>query len=436
MRIPPMTDLVVKSKFLALLLVGVGLWWPVACSGQVNCVARFTMEKEIYLLGEPVFCDFVLQNTGTTTIQISYRFPTRVRNRDLAQEPRFTITDEAGHPPADPAPQPCGGAKGSVVYGYATVPPGRTFTERWLLNEWARFGRPGRYRVRAERRLPVAVVDPVTNNPSAVPAAYPVALNELWFNVQPAAEEQLHAAFQPYLNALDKVEADPSEALLVLTTLPQPFFLAKLQAMATARVGQTRWNRRQILEGLARLGTPPAWETILRIAQGTAGVASGAPVAASQEDFTLRAYAIALLGEKRDKASLPVLLGMVESVPPELRGDVLQTLGSFDDPRASQVLFEKLRAPSAVDRVNAILGLRNRDRKDVVPALLAMLNDPDSRVRQVAHFALQSLTGQRLVLSPRASPAEAARVAARWRSWWREIGAGFVPVRPPPCRDW
>ena len=95
-----MTDWVLKSKFLALLLVGVGLWWPVACSGQVNCVARFTMEKEIYLLGEPVFCDFVLQNTGTTTIQISYRFPTRVRNRDLAQEPRFTITDEAGHPPA------------------------------------------------------------------------------------------------------------------------------------------------------------------------------------------------------------------------------------------------------------------------------------------------------------------------------------------------
>jgi HEAT repeat protein len=120
----------------------------------------------------------------------------------------------------------------------------------------------------------------------------------------------------------------------------------------------------------------------------------------------------------------------------ELRGDVLQTLGFFDDPRGSQVLFEKLRAPKAFDRVNAILGLRNRESKDVVPALLAMLNDPDAPVRQVAHFALQRLTGQRFALSARASRAESARVAARWRSWWREKGASFVPVSPPPCRDW
>ena len=128
---------------LALLLVGAGLWWPVTCSGQVNCVARFAMEKDTYLLGEPVFCDFVLQNTGTQTIQFSYRFPTRVLNRDLEQEPRFLITDEAGNPLADPAPRPCGGAKGSVVYGFATLAPGQTHTERWLLNEWARFVHPG-----------------------------------------------------------------------------------------------------------------------------------------------------------------------------------------------------------------------------------------------------------------------------------------------------
>ena len=426
-----MTDLVVKSKFLALLLVGVGLLSPVTCAGQVNCVARFAMEKDTYLLGEPVFCRFGLKNTGSKTIQFSYRFPARVLNRDLAQEPRFTTTDEAGHPLRDPAPRPCGGAKGSVVYGYATLPPGETHTERWLLNEWGSFAHPGRYRVRAERRLPVAALDPVTNKPGALPAAYPVALNELWFTVQPATEEQLHAAFQPYLDALNsKVASDLPEALLVVTILPQPFFLARLQAMATAPARQTRWDRKQILEGLARLGTPPAWETILKIAQGTAVVASG------PEDFALRAYSISLLGENRDKAVLPALLGMVESGPPELRGDVLQTLGSFDDPRASQVLFETLRAPKVLDRVNAVLGLRNRESKDVVPALLAMLNDPAAQVRQVAHFALQRLTGQRFALSAGASRAESARVATRWRSWWREKGVSFVPVRQPPCRDW
>ena len=146
-----------RKKLLTALLVWVGLALPAVGSGQVNCVARFVMEKDSYLSGEPVFCRFILQNTGTKTIQFSYRFPTRVLNRDLAQEPRFTTTDEAGHPLRDPAPRPCGGAKGSVVYGYVTLPPGQTHTERWLLNEWASFVHPGRTRVRAERRLPVAV---------------------------------------------------------------------------------------------------------------------------------------------------------------------------------------------------------------------------------------------------------------------------------------
>ena len=125
---------------------------------------------------------------------------------------------------------------------------------------------------------------------------------------------------------------------------------------------------------------------------------------------------------------------MVESA--DLRGDVLQTLGFFDDPRASEVLFDNLHAPREVDRVNAILGLRNRESKDVVPALLAMLNDPGSQVRQVANFSLQSLIGQKVALSARATRAESARVEAQWRAWWREKGASFVPVHQPPCRDW
>jgi HEAT repeat protein len=187
---------------------------------------------------------------------------------------------------------------------------------------------------------------------------------------------------------------------------------------------------------LARLGTPPAWDAILKIAQGTALTPPQAPAVAGPEDLLLRAYAISLLGEKREQASLPALLGLVESAPPELRGDVLQTLGFFDDPRASQVLFDKLHAPKTLDRVNAILGLRNRESKDVVPALLAMLNDPAAPVRQVAHFAMQRLTGQRFTLSAGAARAESVRVAARWRAWWRENGASFAPVRQPPCRDW
>jgi HEAT repeat protein len=127
---------------------------------------------------------------------------------------------------------------------------------------------------------------------------------------------------------------------------------------------------------------------------------------------------------------------MLSTRPETLRGDVLRALGSFHDPRANQALFQSLHSPGANDRVNAILGLRNLESRETIPALIAMLSDPEAPVRQVAHFALQGLTGQEFKLSPRASPAESARAADQWHAWWREYGASFAPVRRAPCQDW
>src|SRR3989442_7247810 len=85
----------------------------------------------------------------------SYRSPSRALNRELEQEPRFTVTSKAGGNIPDPAPRPCGGVQGSVVYSSASLPPGQTHTERWLLNQWAAGTKPGRYHDRVEPRLPL-----------------------------------------------------------------------------------------------------------------------------------------------------------------------------------------------------------------------------------------------------------------------------------------
>jgi len=224
--------------------------------------------------------------------------------------------------------------------------------------------------------------------------------------------------------------------VLVLTTLPQPFLLEQLVALANVPAEERRWDRQQALEGLARLGTRTAWTEIARIARGGDQGRTTSPQAKASVDDTLRVYAVQLLGEKGDAAFLPPLLEMLPSSPETLRGDVLRALGFFNDPRANQVLFQKLHSQVANDRVNAILGLRNLESKDVIPALIAMLSDPEAQVRQVAHFALQGLTGQEFRLSPRASRAKSARAAEQWHAWWREHGASFVPARRAPCQDW
>ena len=403
---------------------------PVVAAAQVSYVARFALEKQTFLLGEPIFCTFTIENTGSQVFAFAYRMPSRVLNSELEGEPRFSVSDERGRPQPDPAPKPCGGAKGSAVYGSVMLPPGQVHTERWLLNQWARFSRPGRYHVRAERRLPLLGMNGAMPEFSRAPVAYALALNELSFDIVSATESELRIAFQPYLEILQKPgNWNAGEAVLVLTTLPQPFLLEQLTALAHAPPSEHRWNPQQALEGLARLGTPAAWEEILRIAQGVGS-------SEAQDDEPLRAYAMLLLGEKGDPAFVVPLLEVLATAPATLRGDVLRALGFFQDTRASEILFTKLHSPAANERVNAILGLRNLGSKDVIPALLAMLSDPEAEVRQVANFALQGLTGQKFKLSSRARPAESARAAEWWHAWWREHGARFVPVRRAPCQDW
>ena len=418
------------------LLLMVSIIFPDVCRAQVEYVARFTQEKQKYLQGEPIFCTFTLQNTGARTFAFSYRPPERVLNRELEQEPHFAVSDRTRRALPDPAPKPCGGAKGSVVYGSVTLPPGQTHTERWLLNQWARFSSPGSYHVRAERRLPLLELNPATQKFSSQPIAYALAMNELSFEIMPSTAAQLETVFRPYVKLLEgSATSDPTEAVLVLTTLPQPFFLGKLETIANAK--EQRWDRRQALEGLARLGTRAAWDVIGRTARGE-HLAGKSTVRSTKlsGDETLRAYAVLLLGEKGDTSYLPAMLQMVSTASEELRGDVLRTLGFFHDPRANQILFERLHSAKLNDRVNSILGLKNLESRDAVPALLAMLDDPAVQVRQVANFALQSLTGRRFKLSSTASRTESARVAKQWHAWWREHGASFAPVRQPACQDW
>jgi len=421
---------------LGLVLLGSALLAvPAPGSAQVSYVARFTVGKRTFLVGEPIFCTFTIQNTGSAVFSFSYRTPTRLLNPELESEPRFSIRDSAGRPVEDPAPRPCGGEKGSAVYGSVRLPPGQTHTERWLLNQWARFSRPGRYSVRAERRLPLFALDPKQQEFSDHPAAFSLAINELTLELTDATAAELQSRFDPYLKILDQ-PSSPSfpEAAMTVTTLPEPFMLNQLVKLANAPARDRRSDRMQALEGLARLGTAPAWEAILKIALGEGKTAS-TPAAASKDD-PWRAYAILLLGEKGDATFLPPLLELLSRSPGNLRGEILRALGLFRDPRANQVLFENLRSPDPNDRVSAILGLRNLEDKDSIPALIAMLNDSDAQVRQVAHFALQRLTGKAIRLAPSATPAESSRVGQQWHAWWRENGGQFVLVHQPPCQDW
>ncbi|HLY63306.1 MAG TPA: HEAT repeat domain-containing protein [Terriglobia bacterium] len=388
-------------------------------------------------MSEPIFCEYVIRNTGTQTFYFRYRSPDRILNRDLENEPHFSVTGIDKRRVTDPAPQPCGGAKGSAVYGSVMLPPGQTHTERWLLNQWARVRRPGRYSVRADRRIALFASEPGASGASSI-AAYASALDELPFEVVSASESALRAALEPYIKKLDApAPADIAEPVVVATTLPQPFFIDKLEWLARAPVSEHRWDPSQGLEGLARLDTPAAWRAVVEIARGenVPGL-QNAGASALPADEPVRALAILILAEKGNAAFLPAILEIMGTASPDLRQDALRSLGFFHSPRAADVLFQKLRSPNSSDRVNAVLGLKNMGGKNSIPPILEMLKDPDDEVRQVANFALQGLTGQNFKLPASPGRAETDAAAKQWHDWWMAHAATFNPPPQMPCHDW
>jgi len=403
-----------------------------ACA-QVNYSVRFEREKSQYLLGEPVFCRFVIRNTGTQPFGFRYRTPSRTLGSDNDQEPRFVVTGAGGRRLRDPGPRPCGNPQGSAVYGSVTLPPGQVHTERWLLNQWAQFEAPGPFRVRAQRHLALLALGPQPGSLSDKPLAFALAINEIAVSIVPSTTAQVEGAFQPYVAAVrDAKNPNPSEAVVVLTSLPQPSFLDTLVAM-TKPAGENRWDRRDALNSLARLNSSASWQALLSVLHGGGTEAAGAP---GHADDSLRSYAALLLAEKGDPSFLPALIEVAAHSSDPLRGDVLRALGFFPDPRAYQTLFDNLHSAQVTDRMNAVLGLRNLGRKEVVPALIAALDDPEAQVRQVADFCLQGLSGQKFSASANSTPEQARRLAAQWHAWWRDHAANFAPPPPTTCHDW
>jgi hypothetical protein len=97
--------------------------------------------------------------------------------------------------------------------------------------------------------------------------------------------------------------------------------------------------------------------------------------------------------------------------------------------------FRKIQHPAPLVRARAVgLGGRESDTQ-VVPALVARLDDEDPVVRLAANEELRKRTGRDFGYVPWASDEERARAIAQWRSWLTgpPMPAGSIqsPELPP-----
>jgi hypothetical protein len=113
------------------------------CFGQLS--GRFYLDREAYAPGEPVFLYFEVTNNGADVYNI------------LAADPYSFCSGYRIHVSTDPMPgSVCEqlGQAGSCALSQVSLLPGKSRTERILLNYDHEIDRPGDYQVDARRRLP------------------------------------------------------------------------------------------------------------------------------------------------------------------------------------------------------------------------------------------------------------------------------------------
>jgi hypothetical protein len=98
--------------------------------------------------------------------------------------------------------------------------------------------------------------------------------------------------------------------------------------------------------------------------------------------------------------------------------------------------FRKIQHPAPLVRARAVGLGRREPEAQVVPALVARLDDEDPVVRLAANEELRKRTGRDFGYVPWASPEERAGAIARWRSWLTAppMPAGSVQSPKLPTR--
>jgi hypothetical protein len=132
------------GRFVATLL----FFWPTIILGQVT--GRFYLEKETFAVGEPVFLYFEMTNSGSETQNVH------------RADPYSFCSGFQIHVSTDTSPSsscwPATG-RGSCASSAAPLGPGKSRTERILLNYAHKIDAPGYYEVEVESHLPYASAD-------------------------------------------------------------------------------------------------------------------------------------------------------------------------------------------------------------------------------------------------------------------------------------
>jgi HEAT repeats len=366
---------------------------PLALAQNQSLAGRFYPEKEIYLVGEPVFIDFEIDNTGEQPVWIDSRM-----GQPCSEPDSIEVVGAKYHGFGSDNALGCfGGVAGDCPSNDIELKGGSKHTVRIFLSALHRLDHAGTYQVQARRRVPVDASARMNVMPLTQSHDLREFSTDFRITLVEGSDEDLRRAFQPYIRDVDRSDSFvQSQAIWAITEMAPPFLedvILKPADLPNRAAGAA--------VALGRLNTTKAKQKLAKMAEH------------SQQ----RQSAIRALAKTRDRAYLPALIHIAGETTDGDRDLTIWSAGLIGGDDSIPFLVSVLHDTDANVRVAALRGLGVTASRSAVPVLIGTLQDPDEQIFREATQSLAELTHHSITTEPWAEKPSPA-VYSRWHEWW------------------
>ena len=369
---------------------------------------HFYLSKSSYIAGEPVLLIFEVKNTG--------RKPVMIRTADTRSPcGGFGIEVEGAR---NRQPSGCYPITGAVCFSSSEVIlPGKTHTDRVLINHFYDLRQPGRFALHVTHWLPYRI-GPFKRAQRMSGESNAKLEARLEIAIDPADGKDLEPEFQEYAQKLDSKDwKEELAAAGVIAEMAPPYMEGAILHML-----EVRQLLNYGIEGLKNLNTPTAHRAL-------ANVVRTAPPGL---DLNL---AITYLGEIGDSGDIQLLLDVAHASAPGMYSRELALVSAAEagGAEAVPVLSGELMDESNMNRQSAVRALYMTGSRDAVPVLIELLRVPDARLNKSAEFGLEVLTHRTAAERPESIPPEVRYI--KWAHWWMTHGASATIYKYDQCGE-
>ena len=364
------------------------------------------LDKERYLVGEPVYLNFEITNKGMEPVQFesgsSYSFCGG-----------YQIEVSIGAPIENSS---CAtGFAGSCLSGGWVVNPGEARKDRVLLNYEHDLSKTGIYTIYASRTLNYGPPSKTFSDPGTLEQIK--IEGEFQIQVEVGDDAMLAPIFQPFVADLEsKDEERQREAARAIGSLAPAFLEDTILSMVNSRS-----TLPFAMLGLKHLNSARSREALANIIRNTSGY--------SYE----KEQAIKDLSEMGDKKYFPLLLDEAKKWEPNQARDYVLAAAELGGDDALPYVISLLNSSNSFAQANGVMALGKTGSRQAVPLLIEFLRAEDEDIERLASSGLMQLThgspfenGQLYSDSP-------SRTYNDWWRWWA-VHEDSAPIfKPTEC---